>query len=377
MTSRERLLKAARRQEVDTIPISPRLGYASTLHFGLNDLFAQLRLKKVYDYDPTFILPGNHYPFFDPFATFKDKAHIRVEMDIVDEGRTRTVKKRYTTPDGPLSEEYMVPNPGHPEFGESPNPVHREFLVKEESDLKRLRHLMPDPDPALGLRYLNTQDVVGDEGLCLATVYGALDHQAGSAMSMEEIMVACLTDTGFAQGIIGLFQEQLIAQTKTLLEAGVRHFFCPYYYHSVSAGWSPALFEQWFVPLIREQTDLIHEYDGLVFYYDDGKHMRIMPYLVDIGVDVVETCTPPPVGDFDLAEAKRLYGEDIALKGYTDLIYVLQRGTVQEVRETVRFACETGGRRGFILGTSDSMRSGTPRENIDAYFRAGREFGKG
>lgn len=26
--------------------------------------------------------------------------------------------------------------------------------------------------------------------------------------------------------------------------------------------------------------------------------------------------------------------------------------------------------------TSDSMREGTPRANIDEYFRAGREFGK-
>ncbi len=377
MTSKQRILAAVAHREVDTIPVTPRLGYASTIHFGSGDIMAHLRLKSVYDYDPQFILPGNHYPFFDPFSTFKDCDGIRVEIDIKDEERVKRVTKRYSTPEGPLREVYLVPKPGHKEFGESPNPVHTEHLVKAPADLKRLRYLVPGTDPALANDYLNTQAIVGDEGLCLATVYGALDHQAGSVMSMEQIMVGIYEDPAFVDELIALFQRQLIAQTKVLLEAGVRNFFCPYYYHSLSAGWSPEHFRTLTLPLVAEQAALIHRYDGLVFYYDDGKHMRILPQLIEAEVDVVETCTPPPVGDFDLAEAKRAYGERIAFKGYVDLIYVLQKGTVDDVREAVRYACEVGGEGGgFILGTSDSMRSGTPRENIDAFFRYGREYGR-
>ena len=63
--------------------------------------------------------------------------------------------------------------------------------------------------------------------------------------------------------------------------------------------------------------------------------------------------------------------------GYVDLIYILQMGTVEDVRRTIQEACEIGGRDGgFILGTSDSVREGTPIENIDAYFRYGREYGR-
>lgn len=376
MTSRQRSIAAARREKVDTIPVSPRLGYASTLHFGSNDMFAHLRLKNVYDYDPHIILPGNHYPFFHPFSTFKDKPQVSVEISISPGDRTRTVKKRYRTPNGPLTEEYMVPMPGHEEFGESPNPIHKEFLVKDHTDLPRLRHLMPEPDSTLAVDIRNVSEVVGEEALCLATVYGALDHQAGAVMGLDDIMVAYYQDRDFADELIGMFHSQLMEQTRVLLEAGVRHLFCPYYYHSLSAGWSPEIFRDWFVPLIAEQADLIHSYEGLMFYYDDGKHMEILPFLVEAGVDVVETCTPPPVGDFDLVEAKRLFGDRITFKGYIDLIYVLQKGGVDDVREAVRFACETGGAGGgFILGTSDSIRSGTPKENIDAYFRYGREFG--
>ncbi|MBT3273546.1 MAG: hypothetical protein HN368_10340 [Spirochaetales bacterium] len=375
MTSKQRLLAAARREEVDTIPIAPRLGFASTIHFGQNDIIAHLRLKSVYDFDPQFILSGNNYPFFSPYSAFQENDRVGIETSITDLGRTKEVRRVFSTPDGKLSEVFIVPKPGSAEYGESPNPSHTEYLVKESADLKRLRYLLPPTDHGLAEQYQNTAAVVGDEGLCLATVYGALDHQAGSVMAMEDIMVAVLTDPSFAAELIDLFQRQLITQTKALLEAGVRYFFCPYYYHSLSAGWSPAIFAKWFLPLIKEQADLIHEYDGLMFYYDDGRHMGILPFLTDAQVDVVETCTPPPVGDFDLIEAKRMYGKDITFKGFVDLIYVLQKGTVDDVQESVRFACETGG-KGFILGTSDSMRSGTPRENIDAYFQYGREFGK-
>ncbi len=82
------------------------------------------------------------------------------------------------------------------------------------------------------------------------------------------------------------------------------------------------------------------------------------------------------MGDFDLADAKRTYGDQITFKGYIDLICVLQKGTVADVRRAVKYACEIGGERGgFLLGTSDSMRTGTPKENIDAYLEYGREFG--
>jgi hypothetical protein len=97
----------------------------------------------------------------------------------------------------------------------------------------------------------------------------------------------------------------------------------------------------------------------------------------EAGVDVLETCTPPPVGDVEFAEAIKLCRGKMTLMGHTDLIYVIKEGTVEDVREAVRKACQIGGTDGcFILGTSDSIREGTPVENIDAYFKYGREYGK-
>jgi uroporphyrinogen decarboxylase len=115
-----------------------------------------------------------------------------------------------------------------------------------------------------------------------------------------------------------------------------------------------------------------------VNFYDDGKCMPLLELLADCGIDVLQTLTPPPVGDVDLAEAKRRIGAKVCLMGFVDLIYVLQRGTPDLVERTVRDAitiAAPGG--GFILGTSDSIRDGTPIENVRAYFRTAREYGAG
>jgi len=83
----------------------------------------------------------------------------------------------------------------------------------------------------------------------------------------------------------------------------------------------------------------------------------------------------PPVGDVDLAEVKRRIGDRVCLKGYTDLIYVLKLGNPKLIEKTVRNAIAVAGPTGFILGTSDSIRDGTPIENVQAYFAAARKYG--
>ena len=101
------------------------------------------------------------------------------------------------------------------------------------------------------------------------------------------------------------------------------------------------------------------------------------PLLKEAGVDIFSTCTPPPVGDFDLAEAKRAVGDRICLKGYVDLLYVVKMGTPELIERTVAEAMEIGKPGGgFILGSSDSFRDGTPVENIRAYFDAARRYGR-
>jgi uroporphyrinogen decarboxylase len=56
---------------------------------------------------------------------------------------------------------------------------------------------------------------------------------------------------------------------------------------------------------------------------------------------------------------------------------VIKMGTPEQIEQTVREAIEIaapGG--GFILGSSDSIREGTPLQNVRAYFAAALKYGR-
>ena len=377
MTSRERLIAAARQEPVDMIPLAPRVGHAAHTHYGSESPPNMLRLKKIYDYDPFITVQGHDLPFLDPYQTYNYAPGVNVDINIKDQGTRRSIDKTIHTPDGDLHEVLWMPNPGQIEYGHAPNPRHVEYMVKSPDDLPKVRHLIPLVNTTWTDEYHGWDTVAGDEAVIRAAVYAPLDYQASFVMSIEDIMIGYLSDREFVDELVDMFRQYVKTQTKAMLEAGVRYFSASWYGHSLSVGWSPRIFREWSLPMIKEQVELIHSYDGIVHYYDDGKVMGIIPMLLEAGVNVLETCTPAPVGDVDLAQARRLCADQMTLMGYVDLIYVIQKGTVEDVRRTIEAACRMGGKDGcFILGTSDSIREDTPMENIDAYFKYGRQYGK-
>lgn len=376
MTSRQRLLAASRQQPVDKIPVSPRLGHAVRYQCGSESPQNILRLKKTYDFDPFLTLEGLNLPLADPFETFRFAKDVNVDIKVKDQGPKRTVERTIHTPDGKLHEVQVVPNPGNSMYGVAPDPAHLEYMVKSHDDLPKLKHLFPPVTASPADEYHGWEHVAGEDAVTRVAVYGPIGYQADRVMSHENMMINYLVDRDFVTELVDLFFQWMQAQTQTLLENGVRYFHSSWYAHSLSVGWSPDMFREWFLPMIKAHAELIHAYDGIFDYYDDGKHMGILEMLLEAGVDVVETCAPPPVGDVDLAEAKNICNGRMTLMGHTDLIYVIQNGSPNDIRNAIEQACAIGGKDGtFILGTSDSIRELTPIENIDAYFKYARQYG--
>ncbi len=373
MTGRERLLAAIRHEEPDRVPISPR--YAVWFKVTYGDQPLERHLELLPHLDVMHILGDGQPNYICSYPERYELPEVTVEQAWRDDGDCRIVERVFHTPAGEIGDITRVPPAGR-EYGASPNPVKIEHLVKSPDDLGALRYLLPPLRTDFDF-YHAVERTIGDRGLALVCVRSALDHQAGDARGMENLMVDYYIDRPFFDAVVGLFHERSMAVTRAALEAGVKAIFGSWYYNSLSSGWSPAIFEEVFVPQIRAHVELTHSYGALYDYYDDGKLAGSMEMIADCGVDVLETCTPPPVGDFDLAHAKATIGHKTCLKGYVDLLYVMKHGTPELVEETVREAMEIakpGG--GFIIGSSDSFREGTPPENIEAYWRACLRYGK-
>ena len=261
-------------------------------------------------------------------------------------------------------------------YGVSPNPIRTEHLVKSHADLKCVRHLITDKSRTDFAPLRAEEKRVGERGLVSLDIRSPLSHRAAEACGMENLMVAYYEDRGFFDELLALYHGEMMDEVRIALAAGVKHFFANWFYNSISTGWSPAIWRDVFAPQLTEMTSAVHAAGGDVNLYDDGKCMAIVDILAGCGIDVLTTLTPPPVGDVDLAEVKRRIGDRVCLMGYVDLHYVIKMGTPDLIARTVRAAIETAGPTGFVLGTSDSIRDGTPIENVRAYFDAARKYGK-
>jgi uroporphyrinogen decarboxylase len=372
MTSKQRLLTTIRHQEPDRVPISPRYyDYLRGVE-GCHCWMHYLRFAEKVGADPLFIIEPRWSNYFYHYeGRYDDLENVRVDLQIRDEGTRKLVRQVFKTPAGDLTCVHQLPS------RESAITMDHmlEPLIKSRQDLEKLPFLFPKPETAFVGDALLVKDIVGERGLVEVHPTQGTDQFLVDALGVEQAFMAYYDDRPMIVELLGLFNRHHQAIMRQALEAGAEMIFDAWYNTSMSIGWSPAQFRELFVPFIRENVELVHSYGAIYDYYDDGKMDKTLEYLADAGVDVVQTLTPPPMGDVDLASAKARIGNRVCLKGNVDQVNVILRGTPAEIREAVRTAVSIGAPGGgYILSTADSIRPETPSENVDAFFAAAHEF---
>lgn len=373
MTNKQRIITTIRHEEPDRVPISPRLySWLQANHGGID---LATHMKYLPDMDFMFIIEENTPNYLETYPDEYNLPDVTVDQKKYKQDDLIAVERTFHTPAGALSDRTLIP-PANRVYGLFPNPIKTEYLVKSPADLERLPYILP----AINTNYDYYHDHVkqiSDRGVIMVGVRSALDHHAGYARDMEHLMMDYYDDRAFLKKLLAIFHQRCLAQTKAALESGVQFIFSSWYFASLSSGWSPKIYEEIFLPLLKEHVDLVHSYDAYYDYYDDGNLNDTMENIAAAGVDILETCTPPPVGDFDLDRAKQEIGSRSTIKGYIDLLEIVRNGTPEIIRNEVARAMDIakpGG--GFIIGSSDSFREDTPNENVAAYFRACKEFGR-
>ena len=375
MTSRERLLAAIRHEEPDVVPNNPRI-HAFLLEYYKGTQKGLLDAAEEFDFDPLVVTgPSLSNYISSPYGSYEELTDVSVELSEEKVGDCSKIYRRIETPAGILTDGFLIA-PAFGEYGISPNPHRFEYAVKEPADVEKIRYLLPDPTQANISHYAGLVQNVGERGLVEVRPTIGADHYMVDSIGQTNAMVSYYENKEMLTELLNLFHNYNQAVMKVCLEAGVELIFDSWYNCSMSAGWSPQIYQEIFLPLIKENVELTHSYGALYHFYDDGKCMAIIEWLRNCGIDIISTLPPPPIGDIDLAVAKQKIGDTVCLKGNIDLIYVLLKGTPELVREKVREAIRVAAPNGgFILSTSDSIRDGTPLENVRAYFEAAREYG--
>lgn len=245
--------------------------------------------------------------------------------------------------------------------------------IKSAADLKtyRLPKINPDVDflmlDLVKSKFEGRRAVVFCSNDCFVTSWelrGGLDH----------LLIDYLENGDLAHGIARvstdyykeLFAEAVGRGADAVLLGSDLAF-------NVNTMMSPAQFDEFIAPYLKELVDVVHERGAKVIKHSDGNLWPILDRLIELGFDGIHPIQPQCM---DLKQVKDYCGDRVCLLGNIDCIELLPSGAEAEVeqavKEAIRVAAPGGG---YILSSSNSIHPGCKPENYIVMVKATHKYG--
>ncbi len=389
MRSGQRTMTALRGGTPDRVPCFPHNIRWLRHHYRCTCPHHQLKLAEEFGFDAivnygqyVWNSLSNDYCYspcggfgYSPLGLYGDLPDVKVEMRVENRSDQVWYHRTFHTPAGTIRDVIQWPRPDIG-YGDGPNPHRVEPLIKTREDLDCLSFLYPEPRRDLLADIPLLLEDIGDRAVVAASDNTHIGGWGLEVLGVEDRLIFSLREPAILQRVCRLTQDVHLRNLRAMLERGIRVVFDSWFQAGPSNGWSPKTFKELFLPLIRETVQLAHEYDAIYIYQDDGKMARIIPDLVEAGIDVLSGLQPPPVGDVVLGDVKKQYGDRVALMGGLDPTYAFDLGSPDRVTTAVRQAltdAAAGG--GYILAAAEAPGPETAAACFHAGVRAVREYG--
>ena len=141
---------------------------------------------------------------------------------------------------------------------------------------------------------------------------------------------------------------------------------------------TPEIFRDLALPIVKRIASLCKEHGIPSHIHSCGPEAELIKICAEeTDLTLIDPLEIPPMGDCNLAEIKKLYGDKLILKGNLHTTGIMLSGSTKDVIEASKKAIDDaadGG--GFILSTGDQCGRDTPFENIYAMVETARTYGK-
>jgi uroporphyrinogen decarboxylase len=208
----------------------------------------------------------------------------------------------------------------------------------------------------------------------------------GMLCGHEKAWMNMATNPVLAEALLDRFLELKLtyyqAAIERLLVAGVEYFIIG---ESDDLGGqkgpliSPEMYRRMVKPRHAQLFKAIKEYSrgrAFVELHTDGAITKLLPDLIETGIDILNPIQVSAAGMADTRALKRVFGDAIVFHGGgVDSQYTLPHGTPQEVKDEVRRRMDDlapGG--GFIFTPVHSIQHDVPFENFMAMLETYREY---
>ena len=378
MTSRERFLAALRNQVPDRVPVAPDIStYIPTRRTGLPfwevlmegkvPLWqAYLDAAEYFGLDPwTAPVMGPPILYEEPRVEWRTQRRLDTSRDAM--VQTMTAK----TPDGELTQEDIC-------FRGDPPATTVKLIEDLPRDFRKFKHLHPWPR-ALDLKTLETFRQACQQRQC---AFGVTVTYPGFHMwncyvrgGIQTLAYAEMDTPEILQEWFEWDLERGTRMMELLLEADLDYLL--FGGSGTITLASPALAAKYALPALRKWSHMASRAGLPTMIHSCGRNRVLADMLVDqTAVGLLNPLEPPPMGDIDLAEIKRVHGRRLAFMGNLHTTDVMLRGSAASVeQQAVEAMRAAGSGGGFVLSTGDQCGRETPEENLFAVVRAAAQYG--
>lgn len=186
------------------------------------------------------------------------------------------------------------------------------------------------------------------------SVYSPLTHYF-ELFGYEQALEAFITDPSRVHAVLERLSDSVIAWALALLKRGADALDLSSAF--VAAPFlSRKLYQEFVVPYEARVNRAIREAGGIVYTHSCGRiadRLDLMAATETLGIDTLD---PPPLGNCDLAVAKREFGDRLFFKGNINSVALLQYKTREEVEAEITRPLLIGKPgAGYILSTACSV----------------------
>jgi uroporphyrinogen decarboxylase len=141
---------------------------------------------------------------------------------------------------------------------------------------------------------------------------------------------------------------------------------------------TPNVFRQLALPAVKRGIELASKAGIPTHIHSCGPEKELVKIMAEeTSLTVIDPLEIPPMGNCNLKELKKLYGDKVVLKGNIHTTDMMLMGSADEVREACKNAIDDAAAGGqFILSTGDQCGRDTPHENIFAMIETARIYGR-
>jgi hypothetical protein len=138
----------------------------------------------------------------------------------------------------------------------------------------------------------------------------------------------------------------------------------------INGHYGPRTYRDRIVPWYQEYVPQLHARGKLVYNHAHSSHLKgYLDYIPLTGLDMVDAFTPPPIGDLSVAEARRAWGNDIAIAvNFPESIFLEGR---QATYDYVRRIVESDPNGRLIIGFTEMGISMVSDPQTEALFKEG------